>query len=72
LAVTPIVVFISVAVRRPMDFVFTGFEIATISLATVIVAVIALDGRSNWLEGIQLLGAYLMIALAASFVVVGT
>ncbi|MGB2939433.1 MAG: calcium/proton exchanger [Candidatus Dormiibacterota bacterium] len=67
LFIAPVLVFISLAVSRPMDFVFSGFEIAAVALATLIVAVIALDGRSNWLEGAQLLGVYLIIAVGALF-----
>jgi Ca2+:H+ antiporter len=68
LFVAPAVVFISLVVGHPMDFVFTGFEIATVALATVIVTVLCMDGRSNWLEGTQLLGTYAIIAAAAFFV----
>jgi len=65
--VAPLLVFVSLALGRPMDFVFTGFEVAVVALATLSVTVASLDGRSNWLEGVQLLGAYLVIALAAFF-----
>lgn len=67
LFIAPALVFISLAMGHPMDFVFSGFEIAAVALATLIVAVISLDGRSNWLEGAQLLGVYLIIAVGALF-----
>ncbi|MDQ6919632.1 MAG: calcium/proton exchanger [Candidatus Dormibacteraeota bacterium] len=67
LFIAPALVFVSLLVGHPMDFVFSGFEIAAVALATLIVAVIALDGRSNWLEGAQLLGVYLIIAVGALF-----
>ena len=66
--VAPVLVFISLAIGHPMDFVFTAFEVVVVLLATLIVAVISMDGRSNWLEGAQLLGAYLLIAVAAFFI----
>jgi len=66
--VAPILVFISLAIGHPMDFVFNAFEVAIVFLATLIVAVISLDGRSNWLEGVQLFGAYIVIAAAAFFI----
>ncbi len=50
-----------------MDFVFTGFEIGAVFIATLIVAVISRDGRSNWLEGLQLIGVYVIVALSAFF-----
>jgi len=67
LFVAPIMVFISLLLGHPMDFVFTGFEIGAVFIATLIVAVISRDGHSNWLEGLQLMGVYVIIALAAFF-----
>jgi len=68
LFVAPALVFISLIVGHPMDFVFTTFELAAVALATVIVALISLDGRSNWLEGAQLIGAYAIMAITFFFV----
>src|SRR5438128_2671786 len=67
LFVAPVMVFISLLLGHPMDFVFTGFEIGAVFIATLIVAVISRDGHSNWLEGLQLIGVYVIIALAAFF-----
>ncbi|OLE36219.1 MAG: calcium/proton exchanger [Actinobacteria bacterium 13_1_20CM_3_68_9] len=67
LFVAPAMVFISLLIGRPMDFVFTGFEIGAVFIATLIIAVISRDGHSNWLEGLQLIGVYAIIALAAFF-----
>ena len=66
--VAPILVFVSLALGHPMDFVFTAFEIAVVSVGTLIVALIALEGRSNWLSGMQLVGAYIVIAAAGFFI----
>jgi Ca2+:H+ antiporter len=68
LFVAPALVFISLAVGHPMDFVFTTFEVAAVGLSTLIVALISLDGRSNWLEGAQLVAAYVIIAISFFFV----
>lgn len=65
--VAPLIVLVSLVAGHPMDFVFTAFEVGVVALATLIVAVISLDGRSNWLEGVQLVGAYAVIAVAAFF-----
>jgi Ca2+:H+ antiporter len=67
LFVAPVLVFISLAVGKPMNFYFSGFEIAIVGMSAAIVAFIALDGRSNWLEGAQLLAAYLIIGLSSFF-----
>jgi Ca2+:H+ antiporter len=68
LFVAPVLVFLSLAVGHPMDFVFTTFEVAAVGLGTLIVALISLDGRSNWLEGAQLIGAYAIMAVSFFFV----
>ena len=68
LFVAPLLVFVSLVLGHPMDFIFTGFEIAIVALAAIIVTLITLDGRTNWLEGVQLLGAYLVVAITAYFV----
>ena len=66
--VAPILVFVSLALGHPMDLVFTAFEIAVVSVGTLIVALIAVEGRSNWLSGMQLVGAYIVIAAAGFFI----
>jgi Ca2+:H+ antiporter len=66
--VAPLLVFASLAIAHPIDFVFTGFEIGIVALATLIVTVTSLDGETNWLEGAQLIGAYLVIAVTAFFI----
>jgi len=70
LLVAPLLVFVSLAMGHPMDFVFSTFEVVAVGLATLIVSVISLDGRSNWLEGVQLLAVY--VILGVSFFYVGS
>jgi Ca2+:H+ antiporter len=68
LFVAPALVFLSLLVGHPMDFVFSTFEVAAVALATVLVFMISADGRSNWLEGAQLTGAYVIMAVSFFFV----
>jgi len=68
LFVAPASVFISLLAGHPMDFVFSTFEVAPVGLSTLIVALISLDRRSNWLEGVQLIGAYAIMAISFFFV----
>jgi Ca2+:H+ antiporter len=68
LFVAPALVFISLIVGHPMDFVFSTFEVAAVALSTVLVFMISVDGRSNWLEGAQLTGAYVIMAISFYFV----
>ena len=68
LFVAPALVFISLLVGHPMDFIFSTFEVAAVALSTVLVFMISTDGRSNWLEGAQLTGAYVIMAISFYFV----
>jgi len=67
LFVAPVLVFVSLFMGNPMDLIFDPFELAALGAAIVIAALISLDGESNWLEGAQLLGVYLIVALAFYF-----
>lgn len=68
LLVAPLLVFVSLAMGQPMNFFFSTFEVAALGLATAVVTVISLDGRSNWLEGAQLIAAWLIMGLSFYFV----
>jgi Ca2+:H+ antiporter len=65
--VAPVLVFVSLALGHPMDFVFSAPEIAAVAVATAVLSFIALDGRSNWFEGAQLLATYLILAISFFF-----
>ena len=67
LFIAPLLVFVSLAVGHPMDFIFSGIEIAAVAFSSAILGFIALDGRSNWFEGAQLLAAYLIMAVSFFF-----
>jgi Ca2+:H+ antiporter len=64
LMVAPVLVLLSVALGTPMSLVFNAFEITAIGLSVLAVALVAIDGESNWLEGLQLLGVYIILAIA--------
>jgi Ca2+:H+ antiporter len=67
LFVAPVLVFLSLLTAHPLDLIFTGFEIAAVGFAAAILAFIALDGRSNWFEGVLLLSAYVIMAISFFF-----
>jgi Ca2+:H+ antiporter len=67
LFVAPLLVFISLLVGHPMDLAFTAFEVTAVALGVGVVTVISLDGESNWLEGVQLLAVYGILAAAFFF-----
>lgn len=64
LMVAPVLVLLSYAFGTPMSLVFNAFEIAAIGLSVLAIALVSLDGESNWLEGLQLLGLYGILAIA--------
>ncbi len=66
--VAPFLVILSWLLARPMSLVFNAFEIAAVALAGVVVTVAALDGETNWFEGVQLVAVYLILAIAFFYV----
>ena len=67
LFVAPVLVFLSLLTAHPLDLIFTGFEIAAVAFSAAILSFIALDGRSNWFEGVLLLAAYVIMAISFFF-----
>jgi len=68
LLVAPALVLISFAIGRPMSLLFNGFEITAIALSVFATAIVVVDGESNWVEGLQLLSVYVIVATAFYFV----
>ena len=68
LFVAPALVFLSYLIApAPMNLLFTTFEIVAISLAVLSIAFIAHDGETHWMEGVQLLAVYIILALGFYF-----
>jgi len=67
LLVTPILVFLGPLLGHPLRLTFTPLELGALASAVIITGFVALDGRSNWLEGAMLIGVYLISALAFFF-----
>ena len=68
LLVAPAVVLYSMAIGHPMSLLFNAFEISAIALSVLATFIVVLDGESNWVEGLQLMAVYLILALAFYFV----
>ncbi len=62
--VTPVLVFVSLWYTPHMTLVFDTFELACMLFSVFVVNAIIEDGESNWLEGLQLLIAYAVMAVA--------
>jgi Ca2+:H+ antiporter len=71
LFVAPVLVFVSLLMGNPMDLIFNQFELIALAAAALIAALVALDGESNWLEGVQLLVVYVILAIAFFFLPTG-
>jgi Ca2+:H+ antiporter len=63
LLIAPVLVFISWVAGNPMNLVFNEFEVVAVIAAVVIANMISADGESNWLEGVQLIALYAMMAV---------
>ena len=62
--VGPLVVILAPWIARPMSLVLNPFELGAIGLSVGTIALVVNDGESNWLEGLQLLGLYAILAAA--------
>jgi Ca2+:H+ antiporter len=68
LFVAPLLVLLSYGLGpRPMDLLFTNFEVLAIGISVGIIALISQDGESNWMEGVQLLAVYAILGIAFYF-----
>ena len=55
---------VSFAMGRPMGLVFAPIELIALGMGLLLMVPVLLDGASNWLEGMQLLIVYLILATA--------
>jgi Ca2+:H+ antiporter len=67
LLVTPVLVFLGPLLGHPLRLDFTLLELGALGAAVIVTGFVALDGRSNWLEGAMLLGVYIISAIAFFF-----
>lgn len=63
LMVLPLLTVIGWVADKPMSFNFSSYESTTLLLTIILVTFALKDGRSNWLLGLILMGAYGLIAL---------
>jgi Ca2+:H+ antiporter len=62
-----VLVFFGLLVGNPVTLVFSPLEVVAVGVGVFIAGYIALDGRSNWVEGLQLCSVYLILAIAFFF-----
>jgi Ca2+:H+ antiporter len=72
LFVAPVLVLASLVLGpRPMDLVFTLPEILAVVVSVAIAGQVTSDGESHWLEGVQLLSVYVILAMVFYFLPAG-
>ena len=77
LFVTPFLVILGWIINQPMNlsisllaFIlmvlvdFEIFQVAVIFVSVVMTNYLIMDGKSNWMEGVMLLGVYIIVAIA--------
>jgi Ca2+:H+ antiporter len=69
LFVAPLLVFLSLILGHELTLYFNIFEMFALALAVFATIVITSDGYSNWMEGLQFLALYLIMALWFYFLV---
>ena len=67
LVVAPILVFAGLAFGHHLTLDFTAFDIGAIALSVAVVAFVVYDGRTNWLEGAQLMAVYAILAVTSFY-----
>lgn len=68
LLVAPVLVLVSPFLGHVLDLDFSVLELVIFGLIAGLYALVSLDGESTWLEGLQLLAFYLIVATVAIFV----
>jgi Ca2+:H+ antiporter len=67
LLVVPLVVLLGPRLGHPIDLRFNLYELVAVITAVVVSNLVSLDGRSDWLEGVLLLAAYVILAAGFYF-----
>ena len=67
LLVVPLLVLLGPLLGHPLDLSFQLYELMAIATAVVVSNLVSLDGRSDWLEGVLLLAAYVILAAGFYF-----
>jgi Ca2+:H+ antiporter len=54
-----------------MNLLFSTFEVMALGLAVLTISFIAHDGETHWMEGVQMLAVYVILAIGFYFLPVG-
>ncbi|MFQ5703743.1 MAG: calcium/proton exchanger [Gemmatimonadales bacterium] len=68
LFVAPLLVFLSYVLGpAPMDLRFSPMEVLAVAMSVGVIAAIAQDGETHWMEGVLLIAVYFVLATAFFF-----
>jgi len=68
LFVAPVLIILSYFIAPvPMDLRFSTLEVIAVIISVAVMSLTSHDGDINWLEGVQLLAVYLMLAITLYF-----
>lgn len=68
LFVAPVLVLLSIPLGHPLTLEFSHMEVVGMAVGVGAATLIGLDGESNWLEGVMLLGVYAILGVAFFFI----
>ncbi|MBL8950320.1 MAG: calcium/proton exchanger [Myxococcaceae bacterium] len=68
LFVAPLLVLLSVPLGQNLTLEFSHMEVVGMAVGVGAATLIGIDGESNWLEGVMLLGVYAILAVAFFFI----
>ena len=63
LVVAPVLVFLGVIMGQNMDLIFSPLELIAIVMAIYLTRNLTYDGESSWLEGLMLIGVYILFGI---------
>ena len=64
LLIAPALIIIGSVIGQPMNLDFTAFEVIALIFSVLIVNLVNMDAKSNWLEGVLLLGMFSIFGAA--------
>ena len=64
LLIAPALIIIGSFIGQPMNLDFTAFEVIALIFSVIIVNLVNMDAKSNWLEGVLLLGMFSIFGAA--------
>jgi Ca2+:H+ antiporter len=67
LLVVPVLLLVAPLLGHPLDLTFNLYELVAVATAVLVSNLVSLDGRSDWLEGVLLLAAYVILAAGFFF-----